>query len=650
VKSKSATVENALVPNSSLRQVAFGGTVDAFQLHSMPGASRVIYLDFTGHTTSGTVWNSTFTGGKNIVTPPFDMDGNPSSFSASERAVIEGVWKRVAEDYAPFAINVTTQDPGTQALQAGGTRVVIGPDTWYSPGVGGVGYVGSFGWNSDTPCFVFSDSLLNHDKYIGEAASHEVGHTVGLEHDGAGGTEYYGGHGNWAPIMGVGYYKAITQFSRGEYSGASNTEDDLAVISRYAPIASDDHGNATSSATLLSGSSIADGGTIETRADVDVFRFDTGSGYISLNVTSPAPEANLHIRAELLNSSGQVLQANDASTLSASFAPYLSAGTYYLRISGIGSGDYTDYGSLGNYIITGSLLQTAGKQAPSAAASANPTSGTAPLAVGFSAQGSSDPDGAIASYSWNFGNGATSSSMNPATTYNNAGTYTAVLTVTDNDGLQSSASVTIYVSAAVTANQPPVALASGTSSTSGIAPLTIQFNGGNSYDPEGGSLSYVWDFGDGTGSWNVAPAHTYSAGNYTARLTVTDNQGATASTTVSVSVQSGVQTSTQKFGVSQYTLSASNAPNGTSATGYIALRDDQGIPVAGATITVRWSGVVSGNSTFVTDSSGVATVGSKGTKRTGTITGTITNVSAPNGAVLVSNLWGVGMSQSVTTP
>ena len=59
------------------------------------------------------------------------------------------------------------------------------------------------------------------------------------------------GQGTWAPIMGVGYYRATTQFSKGEYPGATNTEDDLAVIQGYISLLADDHANATAGATAL---------------------------------------------------------------------------------------------------------------------------------------------------------------------------------------------------------------------------------------------------------------------------------------------------------------------------------------------------------------------------------------------------------------
>ena len=82
-------------------------------IHSMEtGAPRVIYLDFTGHSTSGTNWNSSYSGGNPIVSAPFSIDADANALSDHELTFIRNVWRRVAEDFAPFSVDVTTQDPG----------------------------------------------------------------------------------------------------------------------------------------------------------------------------------------------------------------------------------------------------------------------------------------------------------------------------------------------------------------------------------------------------------------------------------------------------------------------------------------------------------------------------------------------------------
>ena len=85
-------------------------------------------------------------------------------------------------------------------------------------------------------------------------------------------------------------------------------------------------------------------------------------------------------------------------------------------------------------------------------------------------------------------------------------------------------------------NRAPVAVANA-NRTSGAAPLTVTFSSAGSTDPEGGSLTYAWAFGDGTNSTAANPTKTYTAnGTYTATLTVRDPQGATGSASVRISV------------------------------------------------------------------------------------------------------------------
>jgi PKD repeat protein len=614
---------------------------DAFLLHSLPGAPLVIYLDFTGHTTTGTNWNSAYTKGSPIISQPFSTDTDPTSYSLAELAFIRSVWKRVAEDFAPFSVDVTTQDPGIDGLrridsndQYYGVRVVISPTNWYSTSAGGVGYLNSFKLSTDTPVFVFTAQLGTGEKAIAECSSHETGHSLGLHHDGLSGTtptEYYKGQGNWAPIMGNSYSRAVTQWSIGEYANASNTADDTAIITTYLPV-SDDHGNSPAAASALSGPNVSDGGTIETRLDTDVFRFDTGAGAISLSVSGAPLSPNLDVKAELLNSAGQVLSTSDSlSSLNASVTATVSAGTYFLRIDGTGNGDpkttgYSDYASLGNYVITGTLVANGLKQAPVAIITSSAISGVAPLTVSFSGQNSTDGDGIISSYHWAFGTGDTASGVNTSYTYTSSNTYSATLTVTDNEGLVGSTNVTITVAAP--ANLAPIAVASA-NVTTGPAPLAINFSSTGSSDPDGQIAAYRWDFGDGTSATTASPAKTYSApGNYVARLTVTDDRGATGTATVNVSVSSNTSFDSD---VAAFTLSALAAKSGTTATASIVVLDRLSRPVSGATVTLLWSGVVNGTVSGQTDAAGKVSLNSPRSKKSGTATATITNVVPPAG-------------------
>jgi PKD repeat protein len=151
----------------------------------------------------------------------------------------------------------------------------------------------------------------------------------------------------------------------------------------------------------------------------------------------------------------------------------------------------------------------------------------------FDGSGSSDPDGLVASYAWNFGDSTTGTGVAPSHTYTASGTYTVTLTVTDNNGA-ASAPVSVPVTVIVPANVPPTA-AIGTPSCTNLA---CTFSGAGSADSDGTVASYAWDFGDGTTGTGVAPAHTFTAdGTYTVSLVVTDNQGATSTAaTTSVTV------------------------------------------------------------------------------------------------------------------
>lgn len=193
--------------------------------------------------------------------------------------------------------------------------------------------------------------------------------------------------------------------------------------------------------------------------------------------------------------------------------------------------------------------------APITNASANMTSGIAPLTVHFIGSGN-DSDGSIQLYYWDFGDGANSTEQNPTHTFQNNGTYSVTLTVTDNNGATANDTVTIIASSPKTKkenggtngnnggnnqggsppNNPPTALASASPIT-GFAPLTVNFTG-HGIDTDGVIQSYFWDFGDGNTSNQQNPTHVYyHNGSYAVALVVTDDDGATGVDTAGINVE-----------------------------------------------------------------------------------------------------------------
>jgi PKD repeat protein len=170
---------------------------------------------------------------------------------------------------------------------------------------------------------------------------------------------------------------------------------------------------------------------------------------------------------------------------------------------------------------------------PPVAAPGGPYAATVGQAVQFDGSGSYDLDGTIEKYSWDFGDGSTGDGVSPTHTYANQGFYTVRLTVTDDDGLTSTASTLAMIEATV--NQPPVADPGGP--YTGSPNQTIQFDASASYDPDGSISQYWWDFGDGSFGAGITPTHSYDkAGEYLVSLTVVDDQFEMAMATTSVTI------------------------------------------------------------------------------------------------------------------
>ncbi len=356
-----------------------------FFLHSKPGSQRTIYLDFDGHNVSNTVWNTNH-GLPAGSHPAWTLDPDPTTFTTAERERVQSVWQRVAEDYAPFDVDVTTEDPGPAALAridaadpVYGTRALISPSTTAvsklcGGSCGGMAYIRVFDTSSSAryqPAWIFPQKLGDDTKSIAEAVSHEVGHTLGLTHDGVTGvTSYYGGHATWAPIMGVGYSRPITQWSEGDYKGANNRQDDLSVITANGlTVRTDEEPSGTPYPMTKPPTGSA---YITSDADRDIYALGICSGSVTLAADPAAQSPNLDLKLSLFGvTDGSVgvdnplskagTPSRDVATgMDATVSATVAEDWYFVAVEGVGNGSpskgYDGYASVGAYTlaVTGS--------------------------------------------------------------------------------------------------------------------------------------------------------------------------------------------------------------------------------------------------------------------------------------------------------
>ena len=374
----------AASPASAIRTKSLSAD-QTFSLHSNPGASRVIYLNFIGQAShSDPQWN----GNQPFETPTFSLDGDRDSWSDAELAFVQQVWQSMAEDYAPFQIDVTTQDPGSSAIvrsdssdQNYGTQVHITNHTSWSPscgcgGVAGVGLFDAIGFTSEK-AWVFTDGTGSNSVFTALAAAHEAGHTLGLLHQGTkiGSTveNYAMGWNPWGPIMGAPYYMPVTHWSNSDYKSAyvsgTGKQDDIVVMQRHgAVLKTDDYGNNLATAFKLYNNGNAADGLISARTDSDWFAVQTGTNTISVLATPADWMPDLDVSLTLYSSAGKQLAVSSPLTsspgggqsglgMSAAVQAKVTPGTYYVKVDGAGQGamsnygSYSDYGSLGAYHI-----------------------------------------------------------------------------------------------------------------------------------------------------------------------------------------------------------------------------------------------------------------------------------------------------------
>ncbi len=236
---------------------------------------------------------------------------------------------------------------------------------------------------------------------------------------------------------------------------------------------------------------------------------------------------------------------------------------------------------------------TGGPTAPTANFTGSPTSGCPTLTVNFTDQSTGD----ITDWSWDFGDGTTSTLQNPTHDYANPGSYTVSLTVTGPGG-----SDTNTKNNYITVEDPAVTANFSGTPTSGDAPLDVAFT-----DNSTGASSWSWDFGDGATSTAQNPTHTYTvAGVYTVTLTASNSCGTDTQTKVDYITVTEPQGGNDETHVASNTVVKESFFIVTRGNATVKIVDQNGNPVADATVDGSWSGSVNQSVSITTDANGEA--------------------------------------------
>lgn len=357
-------------------------------LSSNPTATAKIYLDFDGDTAT------TFRSFAVPTTAAYDTDGDATTFSDTEQANIREIWSRVSEKFSPFNVDVTTVRPGSFADKAA-LQVVIGGDgSWLPNSYAGIATTGAFtDPGIKNSAYVFTKNLNGVAKWTAETAAHQIGVSLGLNYQsvynssGVQVNSYNPGNNlgtaPTAPIMGQSksavrglwwYGTSSAKISQFE----PQMQDDMTVLAGSANgfgYRADDFGGSIATATALSGST-PKAGIIERVGDVDYFSFTTAGGQVSINANGAQYGQMLDVKLQVFNSAGQQVALGDTTALNESLTTTLSAGTYYVAISGHGmvsvydttyAVDAGDYADVGQYTlsVTGSTAVATAPKAPS---------------------------------------------------------------------------------------------------------------------------------------------------------------------------------------------------------------------------------------------------------------------------------------------
>ena len=285
---------------------------------------------------------------------------------------------------------------------------------------------------------------------------------------------------------------------------------------------------------------------------IDYYAHDTAgnnaSGSATIRIDTTKPSASISLSGPQSDGvyTGTVtisLSGTDTGSGVASLKYRVNGGSWSTY-----SGSSTSFTQIadGSYTVECYAVDTAGNQGsttsrsfeilknqkPTAAFSTSPDDPTDVDSISFDASASTDSDGSIVSYAWDFGDGDTGTGETASHTYDDNGTYTVTLTVTDDKGATDTATKQLTV-----ANSPPDAVIQTDPTDKAKIDEEITFTSLSS--DEGGELvNYTWNFGDGNMSYTEDATHSYDeADDYTVTLTVTDDDGATDTAQVTLTIE-----------------------------------------------------------------------------------------------------------------
>jgi hypothetical protein len=315
---------------------------DLYKLQSLPGSDHVLFLDIEDV-----------------------MDGDTPKYHTKEK--MYQAWQIFASTYSMFDLNVTT-DPAVHQ-EAGRSNSGIN----HLEDVPGRSHccVGCFGTGRQCETQLRSNSS-DYPYVYGKTMAHESGHGVGLRHDGNSSSDYFGGFSDfeWSPTMGSNtcckrWQNALPQWSKGEYSGANQDQDDLERILDnpfdYRP----DDIPSTKPLVIVNGEvDPADNrGQINTNTDSDIYTFTlerAGRVQLQIERTEPRGGSALDVDAALYGGTGNLIaRDNPVKIRSAGFDRTLSPGSYRLSIQGGAEGTpsrgFSNYATMGFYAISGTI-------------------------------------------------------------------------------------------------------------------------------------------------------------------------------------------------------------------------------------------------------------------------------------------------------